>query len=404
MTTELKSKRSLPSTIGRPLLRLAGWTVYALLRAVEPLRRVRLGPIRHDRIGHLSSNSEIYLRARAAGVEGPGSTDVLLSDRPINRQLLTMIKRRAIVLELPGADLFFRIALEPLLKGTRFRANLDRHTNAFEAMTWPPQLAFTKAEDARGRAALQAMGIPPDAKLVLIHSRDAAYLAGSQAGRDWAYHDYRDCRIENYLQAATVLAEQGYWVLRMGQSISRPLDLKHPRILDYATRHRSDFMDAWLCGNCTFFLGNTAGLAVVPLAFDRPVGMANLIPIGRLVWHSHDLFIPKLIREKATGRLWSFAEIHSRGAAEWLRGEQYNAAEVETVENTPQEIADLAAEMDARISGTWTPDPADEELQRRWWSLYPEKHSGKSCPARIGAKFLRNHRNLLNIGDSACTR
>lgn len=397
MSTELKSKRSLASTIGRPLLRLTGWAVYALLRAVEPLRRVRLGPIRHDRIGHLSSNSEIYLRARAVGVEGPGSTDVLLSDRPINRQLLTMIKRRAIVLELPGADLFFRIALEPRLKGTRFRVNLERHANAFEAMTWPRQLAFTKAEDARGRAALQTMGIPPDAKLVLIHSRDAGYLAGSQTGRDWAYHDYRDCRIENYLKAAVDLADAGYWVLRMGQSVSRPLDLTHPRVLDYATSRRTDFMDAWLCGNCNFFLGNTAGLAVVPLAFDRPVAMANLVPIGRLVWHAHDLFIPKLLREKATGRLWSFAEIHAHGAAEWLRGEQYGAAGVETVENTAQEIADLGAEMEARISGTWTPGQDDEDLQRRWWSLYPKDHLAKSCPARVGAKFLRAHRALLSL-------
>lgn len=397
MSAELKSKRSLASTIGRPLLRLAGWAVYALLRAVEPLRRVRLGPIRHDRIGHLSSNSEIYLRARAAGVEGPGSTDILLSDRPINRQLLTMIKRRAIVVEFPGADLFFRIALEPMLKGTRFRANLERHTNAFEAMTWPRQLAFTKAEDERGRAELMAMGIPSDAKFVLIHSRDAAYLADNQAGRDWTYHGYRDCKIENYLQSATALADLGYWVLRMGQSVSRPLGVNHPRIFDYATSRRSDFMDAWLCGNCSFFLGNTAGLAVVPLAFDRPVAMANLVPIGRLVWHSQDLFIPKLLKEKATGRLWSFAETHTRGATEWLRGEQYEAAGVEPVENTAQEIADLGAEMEARISGTWTPDREDEELQRRWWSLYPTDHLAKSCPARVGAKFLRTHRALLNL-------
>lgn len=397
MNTELKSERSLASIIGRPLLRLAGWAIYGLLRAIEPIRIVRLGPIRHDRIGHLSSNSEIYLRARAVGVEGPGSTDVLLSDRPINRQLLTMIKRRAIVLEFPGADRFFRIALEPLLKGTRFRANLERHTNAFEAMTWPRQLAFTTLEDEEGRRALQAMGIPPDAKIVLIHSRDATYLAGSQAGRDWAYHDYRDCKIGNYLHSAVELANKGYWVLRMGHSVSRPLDIKHPRILDYATGHRSDYMDAWLCGNCSFFLGNTAGLAVVPLSFDRPVAMANLVPIGRLVWHPHDLFIPKLLRDKATGRLWSFAEVHSRGAAEWLRGEQYDAAGVEVIENTAQEIADLGAEMESRISGTWKADADDAELQRRWWSLYPKDHSAKLCPARVGAKFLRAHRALLNL-------
>jgi putative glycosyltransferase (TIGR04372 family) len=57
-----------------------------------------------------------------------------------------------------------------------------------------------------------------------------------------------------------------------------PTETENPMIIDYATKHRTDFGDAFLPGTCDFFLGNTAGLFLVSTIMSRPVAGANFVP------------------------------------------------------------------------------------------------------------------------------
>ena len=65
------------------------------------------------------------------------------------------------------------------------------------------------------------------------------------------------------------------------------------------------------------------------------------------------------------------------------------------VENTAEEILDLAKEMDERLDGIFQTTEEDEELQDRFRSLLPPPHFYHGTPARIGAKFLRQNGELL---------
>src|SRR5437867_3110231 len=79
-----------------------------------------------------------------------------------------------------------------------------------------PQLSFTPAEHERGKKVLISMGIAPGEPFVCFCSRDRAYLDQMHKYRSrdqWAYHDYRDCGIQNYLPAAEFFAKQGIWAL-----------------------------------------------------------------------------------------------------------------------------------------------------------------------------------------------
>ena len=74
----------------------------------------------------------------------------------------------------------------------------------------------------------------------------------------------------------------------------------------------------------------------------------------------------------------------------------YNEAGLEVIENSGDEILDLAVEMNARIDGTWLDTEEDNELQRRYLDFFPPNHPQYGFTARVGAHFLRQNRELLD--------
>jgi hypothetical protein len=83
-----------------------------------------------------------------------------------------------------------------------------------------------------------------------------------------------------------------------------------------------------------------------------------------------------------------------------LKAEIYDRKRIQLLENTPEEIAELAIEMHQRIRGEFRPSQEDEELQRRFFSIL-RAHSDALPPMKnlhritIGAGFLRRYRQLL---------
>lgn len=52
--------------------------------------------------------------------------------------------------------------------------------------------------------------------------------------------------------------------------------------------------------------------------------------------------------------------------------------------------------MDERLKGMWQTTEEDEELQRRFWSLFKPSELNRVFRSRIGAEFLRQNRELLD--------
>ncbi len=95
----------------------------------------------------------------------------------------------------------------------------------------------------------------------------------------------------------------------------------------------------------------------------------------------------------------SLRELLVAGLANIYHTQILEAENVELISNSPEEIRDLAAEIDDRIKGVWRANKNDEELQQRFWDIFhqfsPHKLEGE-IKARIGAAFLRKHVDLLN--------
>ena len=111
-------------------------------------------------------------------------------------------------------------------------------------------------------------------------------------------------------------------------------------------------------------------------------------------FNAADLALPKTAWDDKLGRLLTFREMKER--ANWDDAKRYADAGVTLKENSAEDILEAALELNARLDGTWTPEPEDEDLQRRFQDLLPRDRREKGSVYRVAAGFLRRHRELLN--------
>ena len=383
-----------------------GLFIFFVLKMLRPLIKIRVGCLpQYDRIGHLAAITELYLRRCVRNNDTVGERRIFVSGEPANYQLLKMIQRRIVVIKnrsIYRSVLWTHNAISSFIGDSDLWIDFPEIYDSFffyELNNIPPQLAFTFQEEMRGKQLLKNMGIEQGIPFVCFNVRDKAYLdkmRPTNSPEGWSYHNYRDCDIHNYLPAVKYLASLGIFIIRMGYIVEQTLENDEPRIIDYATRYRTDFGDIYLSAKCKFFLASDGGLSSVPWIFNVPVAYSNAVPAGGAVgWRKPDVFIPKKLWLREKKRFLTFREILSLGADKWGRSHLYEQAGIEVIENTPDEILGLVKEMNARLDGTWITTEEDEELQQRYRTIFPPEHECCGFYSRIGTEFLRHNREFL---------
>ncbi len=402
-----KMRRGLRMVLGSPLF-LFAVPVVIVVRLIRPWLLVRWRDLNGSRIGHFAANTEMYLCERDAGIHAPSRrhVDISYMRGPIcNRQLASMWKR---TLRVWPAWLLLPVSrVNRLIPGGEVHEIThvtDRDVHAL-LDRYPPHLKFNAEEEARGETGLRAIGIPPGARFVCLTVRDSAYLDAHMPTVDWAYHNYRDSNIQNYVLAAEALADRGYFVVRMGARVREPIRSSHPRIIDYAVNgKRDDFLDIYLAAKCDFCVSGGSGFTAVPLVFRRPIVYVNVAALGYLCTYSTKFIgITKHHFSIRENRELTLRQIFSRGVGLAVRTSDYEAEGIRLVENTPEEIRDVVVEMVERLNNTWQPHEDDEALQRRFWGIFPadvvDVRWGRplhgTIRSRFGSTFLRQNREWL---------
>lgn len=390
-----------------PLLPFAILIVLGL-RLIRPWLLVRWGGLNSWRIGHFAINTELNLCEIDAGINTPNIRymDIFFIGRTIANQQLAKMWLRAhrvwphwIHAPITLANRLIPGGAAHLIEGPS-QGDRDVH-NLLDR--FPPHLEFTADELTRGESGLREMGIPADTPFICLIVRDSAYLDNHRPG-SWRYHDYRNSDIQNYVLAAEELADRGYFVIRMGSDVAEAMNSSHPRVIDYATNGmRSDFMDIYLGAKCEFCISSACGFDCVPLIFRRPVASVNVVPVG-LLWTSVEqlISITRHYHSTPLGRNLTLQEIFAGGAGFYLHGDEYESHGIQLIENTPEEIHDLAVEMSERQKDDWQPQENDESLQARFWNIFPDdakNANGKplhgEIRSRYGAAFLRDNPEWL---------
>ncbi len=376
--------------------------VVLTIRLIRPAFLIRFQRLISWRIGHFAGNTELYLCELDAGINKPETRylDIWYYPcTPCNQQLARMWNR---VLHIGPATLFGLVdRINAMIPGGEIHrvglnTKIERDVHNLLDRS-PPHLRFLPVEERQGEAGLRALGISAGAPFVCLVVRDSAYLSDQSPQLDWSRHDYRDCDIQNYIMAAQKLAERGYYVVRMGAMVKEAMAVDHPMIIDYATNGmRNDFMDIYLGAKCAFCISTTLGFDCVPYIFRRPMVYVDCSPLG-IIRTSSPNYISTVkkywIRDE--GRFMTFQEIFESGAGYFIHTSDYEAMGIDLLESAPEEIAAVVLEMEERMRGSWKSTEEDERLQRRFWELFPKTEYHGEIRSRMGADFLRWHKEWL---------
>lgn len=329
-----------------------------------PFYKIKFISLFSDRIGHYSMNTELLLcyLDEIRSTEKRVKYFFYMREAPIcNEQLHLMWKR-----------------IIPIVPFTKMAAQIDRLMifilkNKYKNVTLkkfevsvgnvdyigslrkhPMHLLFTNPEISKGEKVLLDLGIPVGAKFICLLVRDPAYLNAHFSSMNWSHHFYRDCDIDHCKQAALYLANKGYYVIRMGKTVSKRFDTGHPRVIDYANHSlRSDFADIYLTSRCVFFISTGSGLDGVAQVFRRPFLQVNIAPFKHQLqyWYPCELFIIKKVFDKKNQRYVSIKEVDDTIANASDLQAMFDRLDWIVVENSENEILEAVSEMEKLIEG-----------------------------------------------------
>ncbi len=369
-----------------------------IVRLLQPFLLIRFMRTSGKRIGHLAFEVELYLCERDAGMHKPNAHDIFYFSLPFsNHQLKKMWKKKVhLAWSSPFVHQIYRL--------NKLFPDWEKHTvpefsgirdlnGLLERI--PSHLAFTPKEETKGLDSIRKMGIPEGMPFVCFHVRDSAYLKSSMGSDGYSYR-FRDSDINNYMAALEELTGLGYFLVRMGAGVRDRLTITNTKIIDYARKYRTDFLDIYLCAKCKFFLSSNSGLDMVPQIFRRPVVYVNFVPFEVIhTWWPVELFIFKKYWLREEKRFMASREILDSGVRNFYKTEQFDSCGIELIENTSEEIKSVIFEMDMRLQGKWKEREEDKELQSRFWSLFKHSQLQGKINARVGAEFLRQNKELL---------
>lgn len=372
-----------------------------LIRAASIFRKIRIGEIYSLRIGHQALECEIYLSEKELG-RHEGSLDLFcFKDGAVaNRTLAALFSRKMPISKwnnhLLQAVRGFGMEQDHELPLNTRLISLSRDYECLLQQTGP-HVNFTAAETERGLREMQSCGIDPKTRLICILGRDPAFLQNAMPHHnDSDMQEPRNMDISTFRSGAEYLLEQGCSVVRMGSVVREPLDIAHPRFLDYATSdRRSDFMDIFLTSRCSFFVGVQSGLLQTANIFRIPCLRVNVARIEVIEYCSpEDLALFKLIWSKSEKRILKIPEILAAGISRWPI-ENFANSDFEVIDNTEDELREAIIEMHLRVNGKWQSTSEEQELQERYRSYFRTSDYNSRFETPISAYFLRKHQKKI---------
>ena len=316
-----------------------------------------------------------------------------------NNQLAKMYRR---VLFLPGVrQIWFSKCLQFVLPIGRISKKnpIERYEAMFNSWNQgSPSLSFTEKEKSLGRELEEKMfgGVSPPFVCFAIPSRK--YKLAFDVSTTKYHGELTDDpfsaipSLDTYLPVIQKLVASGIAVVRMGILEEERLpDGLGPLVIDYAFDFRSEFGDIWLHSKCLFSLVAAAGSHWFGAAFNRPTVETDSYALMSTN-DKRDLLIPMRGWLTDEGRDLTFSEI---GNSEFARDVELLKRGLQIVKNTPEEINEVTTEMILRLSGKWEETDEDRELQARYRRVVDSFQYQHRTPARMGAKFLREHQHLL---------
>lgn len=350
----------------------APWAIVFCLfiRAIRPIKLIKIGTFRADRVGHFTIDSLLTWRKIRARPDRPLAL-VWLPEQTSNAFWAQLVRRNFFERGwLKYADLWNRML--PFGQAHILAEYRDDSCDVDGVGHFHPErFAFLPEENERARAWLRSKGWRDGEPIVCLLVRDDAYLSTDPTlskVRDWSYHNFRDTDIADYTPAIEYLLSQGAWVLRMGKVMRARAPVEHSRFVDYAfDPSRSDFMDMWLFSECDICVTTGTGPDGISAAHNIQMVEVNTVGIYSMRLPARSVYAPKHMIWRDTGRALTIREQIENTS---ISGHQLGNRGIEVRDLTPEEILAVVREGWLRWKGDWQMSEPDMELTRRFWAAY----------------------------------
>ncbi len=371
---------------------------------IYPFIKIKVGFLRSDRIGHFTVNTELYLLEKKK--KKIKSIDLFYLGRKnvCNITLEKLWRKELIVLPRfflrPLCILIRLLKLDFLRCGSTLADDRDV-LNLFDK--YPPTIKLSDYDLALGEKEKLKIGLPKKAKFVCLIVRDSGYLEKIYKYQDNSKHNFRDANIDDFISACEALTDLGYYVIRMGAVVKKPINTNNKMIIDYAYNNlRTDFMDIYLGSQCEFCITTGTGFDGVPIIFRKPNVYINIAPLFDFRAElSNMLGIPCHYFSKKLLRKLTISEIVSANVFSSYDSNYILKNEIELIKNSPEDIKQLIIEAVKRYRKEWRDNEGDK-LQEKFRNIFSAIKELKTITnhselkGRIGSDFLKKNQWWLN--------
>ena len=349
-----------------------------------------------DRIGHLAIEPDILIKSQLLG-EIKNFTPIVLAPkyRVSNNHLLRYWKNYLVIIQNPIACLILRSIFFwgiGEFSVSKFMRNIGSNQSGFAISSrWgnrDPLLKASKEDEQWLKESLDQLGLPEGSWFVCIHNREGGF-----SPIDEHIQHHRNCDIENMRGAIEEITLRGGWVIRLGDPTMKAFKNPPSNYIEYAhSKLKSERMDILLCAKAKFLLGNTSGIALVASVFGTPCALSNMTPISALGIGKKDISIPKLYYSYDLKRILTISELISMNLESCQYANFYDAKKISLIENSNEEIRELALEMFDNL-GSFTNEA--DPLQEQFKNLLSDQSYSHGSPANLARVFLKKYIHLF---------
>jgi putative glycosyltransferase (TIGR04372 family) len=218
-------------------------------------------------------------------------------------------------------------------------------------------------------------------KTVIFMNRSAAYKKFQESSN---LHSYRDFDF-SAIDSLDIKTSDTMNFVRIGVPDGIPTG--NTNINDLRAEIASDpELDMKLQSSADGYFGADSGPAWFALALNKPVAFINMIPLNQVspLDARKLVVIPKLIYSENLGRVLTISEMLSPEVSKLRNSADYNAANLETITNSSQDVSNFFEDWLYMISGSR--DIVDEAYMRHLRS----KFQVPNLPS-IHTRFIENH-------------
>jgi putative glycosyltransferase (TIGR04372 family) len=211
--------------------------------------------------------------------------------------------------------------------------------------------------------------------IITFFLRDSDFRSELNNASTLRSSNYRDVTANNYIPLTKSLSSH-FSIVKMGRGTKYRQDQDNKFWYNYSvSEDQSDFNDFLLAGSSDVCVTTDSGSITIPLLFRKRIVQTNLSLFGLINGPSSTFVTLKDYRYISSGKLLSFKELFELGIHTISDQKDFDLLGVEVIENSQEDLSQLAEEIEDLYSEIWRPNKLNQEV-----CLIIQKQFAANCP------------------------